>query len=87
MYPRIYEIFTFQFSSYSFDEENWLHQQLRMFKEAWNSVSCGLDVIQEVALYFKGVPLSKSFFYKTTQTFAERFHQIVWCHPEFHELE
>ena len=71
---------------YTVEEEAWLNNQLVRFKEVYEEISLGEELVNEFVMYSYDVPLSKHFVPSEISAFVERCRRIMKIHPEFEEM-
>jgi len=72
--------------AYTEEEERWLHNQVNLLDKAFRSVSMGEEIMDEVAMYSLGVPLSKSYLSNVFAVCNERVWRIFQTQSEFLDL-
>ncbi len=71
---------------YTEEEESWLQSQVHLVDDAYRSVPMGDEILDEIAMFTLGVPLSKSFIKVNLALGQERTWRIFLTQPEFVNL-
>jgi hypothetical protein len=71
---------------YTEEEERWLQKQVELLDKAFRSVSMGEEIMEEVAMYSLGVPLSKRYLSRVFAVCHERVWRIFQTQSEFLDL-
>ena len=71
---------------YTEEEELWLNKQVHLLDKAFRSVSMGEEIMDEIAMYSLGVPLSKRFLPRVFAACNERVLRIFQTQSEFLDL-